>query len=369
MLIGHCIHGLGLGGAQQVIKHIIARRDDEAFRHIVYSCESGVFHQPIEAVGGAVRIVPRRIPKFDPLWVAGLARAFGRDGVELLHVHLFGDSLHGYLAARRQGIPVVMTLHCTADSRTGLQRRGYRWLLARCAASIACAEFVRRTFLPLAAGRTVETIPNGIELPVEDVPLDRAARLARLGIPPTARVVAGIGRLVPFKGFEHLVEAFSQLPRSEQAPRRLLLLGDGPMRQALAAQAQRLGIADELILAGFRDDIPTLLPALDVVAFSSLYEGLPMALLEAMASARAIVATTVGGIPDVIRHRQEGLLVPAQDSAALAAALTEVFADQDLAGRLGAAAAARFEAGFTAATMVRRYEALYRRVKEKEILL
>ena len=103
MRIAHCIHGLGVGGAQQVVREITAGSDRSEFRYFVYCCVDGDTRPRIEETGATVRVLPRRLSKIDPAWVRGLARAMREDHVDLVHTHLFGDSLHGYLAARASG--------------------------------------------------------------------------------------------------------------------------------------------------------------------------------------------------------------------------------------------------------------------------
>src|SRR5688572_16628258 len=112
--VAHLIHGLGLGGAQQIIRHIVAESDAASYEHLVYAGNDGVFRPDIEAAGARVCVVPRRLRLFDPLWLSALARRMREDRIAVVHTHLFGDNLHGYLAARwAGGIPVIMTLHNT----------------------------------------------------------------------------------------------------------------------------------------------------------------------------------------------------------------------------------------------------------------
>lgn len=361
--VAHLIHGLGLGGAQQVIKFIVQERSD-AFEHRVYSCHGGVFQEQIEAVGGTVRILPRRIPKFDPLWVRAMRRAIQEDGVDVVHGHLFGDTLHGYFAAKKAGrLPMVMTLHNSTDARTGLQLKGYKFLIGADTVSVACAEFVRtsfcRTMGPVA--EQVRTISNGISFD-DDGP--RAARdeLTELGLRPDGFVFTTIGRMEEQKAYHLLLDAFRALADSTDVDVQLLMFGDGSLRERLEAQTGALKLRDRVVFAGFRKDITRWLPALDCVVFSSIFEGLPIALLEAMATRRAVVATEVGGMPGALVNDQEAILVPPRDVPALTAALKRVAEDPEVARRLGAGARARFEKEFTARQMVRRYEGLYREV-------
>lgn len=349
MIVAHCIHGLGLGGAQQVIKYLVRATANGRLRHVVYSCDDGVFRQDIERAGARVRIIPRRLPKFDPLWAMGLARAMRADEVAVVHTHLFGDSLHGYVAARAAGAPVVMTLHIAADGLSGLQRGGYRWLLPRVARAVACSDAVARSW---SAGMPV--IANAIEAPRGGATRD--AVRAALGLPADCLAIGAVGRLTHQKGFDCLIDALALL---DTPGARLVLVGDGELRAELTARAAQRGVGERVSFAGFRGDMAALWPAFDVVAFPSRFEGLPMALLEAMAAQRCIVASDAPGIGDAVADDVEAMIVARGDAAALAAALRRALGDAALRARLAAAAQRRFRNAFTADRMIAQYEALY----------
>jgi glycosyltransferase involved in cell wall biosynthesis len=134
------------------------------------------------------------------------------------------------------------------------------------------------------------------------------------------------------------------------------------LRRDLEQQARSEGVADRVLFAGFRHDASELLPAIDIVVFSSLFEGLPIALLEAMSAARPIVATHAGGIPEVVDDGVEALLVPPADPESLAAALSRLLADRELRLQLGQGARQRLLAQFTVESMVKSYDTVYREV-------
>lgn len=368
MKIAHAIHGLGLGGAQKVIASIIRGHRGDDVEYFVYACEDGVHHREIAEAGATVRVIPRHVPKLDPLWAWRLGRTLRRDGIDLLHAHLFGDSLHGYLAARWFGnLPVVLTLHIGPEGWNGLQRRAYPWLLGHCQRAVACSASVQTNVgkaFPRAV-RVMETIANGIERPAQEPPSpQRAAELRHsFGLDEQAVIFATIGRLSAQKGYGFLLSAFGHLCRRRpDSPARLVFLGEGELRQDLEQQAAQEGIAERVVFAGFRDNIGELLQVIDGVVFSSLYEGLPIALLEAMAAERCLVVTDIPGNLDAVRHDQEALVVPAASVEPLADALEQASDDGDLRRRLGEAAGRRFGEDFTAQRMVERYAALYRRV-------
>ncbi len=167
MRIAHCIHGLGLGGAQKVLETLVTSLRGPNYEHFVYCSLDGPVRAGVERAGASVRILKRRVPKLDPLWVAALSRAMKEDRIDLVHTHLFGDSLHGLIAAKRAGNrPVVTTLHSDQTRFSALQQTGYRWLLPRCAAVVACAKSVGASFVedqPELSDR-LTVISNGIAL-------------------------------------------------------------------------------------------------------------------------------------------------------------------------------------------------------------
>jgi glycosyltransferase involved in cell wall biosynthesis len=192
----------------------------------------------------------------------------------------------------------------------------------------------------VAPAARVQVVPLGLELGALLDPAPPATNLRRaLGLEADDFVVGYVGRFVPIKDLPTLLEGFAaalaRLPRL-----RLVLVGDGPLRQELADRAGRLGISRAIRFAGWRRDLPAVYASLDLVVLTSLNEGTPVALIEAMAAGRAVVATDVGGVADVVTDGHTGLLVPAGNPARLAEVLVRLASDPDERSRLGAAARA-----------------------------
>jgi len=359
--VAHCLHTLDLGGAQRVVASIVRGSQRHAVRPFVYAAIDGVFRRELEDAGAQVRILRRHLPKFDPFWAIALAHAMRADGIDVVHTHLFGDTLHGYLAARIAGKrPVVMTLHIGTEGLTSLQRGGYRWLLRRSSRTIACTESASRSFAALVGDAVrIETIANGIAIP----PGTDVARIAplrtALGIPENTPVIGAIGRLAEQKGFADLIDAVAHLGVTERRSPWLVVVGAGPLLATLRDRARAAGIGERVVFAGYRSDIADLLAVFDVVVFSSLYEGLSIALLEAMACACCIVATDAPGITDAVSDDREALVVPRRDPVRLSAALHRVLGDSGMRARLGVAAQRRFRRAFTVDEMVGRYFRVY----------
>ncbi|MGB5658408.1 MAG: glycosyltransferase family 4 protein [Thermoanaerobaculia bacterium] len=362
--IAQCIHGLGLGGAQKVVETLVTSLRNPDLEHFVYCSIDGPVRSRLEASGVRVRVIPRALPKFDPIWVGHLANAMESDQIDLVHTHLFGDSLHGYLAAQKAGeLPVTMTLHSTHSFFSRLQRKGYRWLLPRCSEVVACSPSVGSSFveaIPQLRDK-MRVIPNGIHLELQAThsPDELHEFRRTLGLEAGTLVLLAMGRFVESKGYRDLIQAYSDLPAPVKARSQLLFLGQGPLERDLQKLSSSLNLSGRVIFGGYRQDVRRILSVCDVVVFSSLSEGLPIALLEAMAAERCIVATNIEGFRDVVAHESEALLARPADPQDLCAAIERALSDSSLRARLGDRARVRFSRHFTAEAMVESYARLY----------
>jgi glycosyltransferase involved in cell wall biosynthesis len=211
----------------------------------------------------------------------------------------------------------------------------------------------------IASPGRVSVVPLGFELePLVDLPPAERARKA-LGLPADALVVGFVGRLVPVKQPLALLEAFAQLSASHPAA-VLLVVGDGELRPAVERDVERRGLSERVVFAGWRSDLPNVYSAVDIVALTSRNEGMPVALIEAMAAGRAVVATDVGGVADLVEHGTSGLLVPSGDMRALGDALARLAADPDERRRLGRNGRAHALARYRADRLADDLDRLYR---------
>ena len=288
---------------------------------------------------------------------------------DVVHVHL-GEDLAvvpvGLLAARRHGNPVVLTVHCSLRyTLTGTTPRAVllrtlgsaleRWGEARADAVVCLTPRLARRLAEDGVDEArLHVIPSGVDPVLFST--SRPDPVADVGHP---RVVF-VGRMAPQKGAHTLVQA---IPMLRHSAAHLLLVGDGPQRADLERAAARLGIADRVRVTGFvpHEEVPAFLAHADVLALPSFYEELGSVLVEAMQVGLPIVASSVGGIPEVLTDGVTGRLVPPGDPRALATAIDEVLADRELARRLGEAARER-ASGFHWDTLAGRVLELYRSV-------
>jgi glycosyltransferase involved in cell wall biosynthesis len=355
---------LGIGGLERVVATLARTVDRTQFTpRALCLRELGEFGQQLRDEGIPVDVLPWHPDRPDYLSFVEVARLIRDANVAVVHSHNTDAFLNAGLA--RLLVPRRLRLVHTDHARAFPDRAHLmiaESLLARMAHMVVgvsahtTAQLARYEKIP--ASRLC-TIPNGIDGAPFDHPADRRDLRARLGVPAEAELVGLGARLTRQKGVDVLLEAWPAVCARHPGA-HLVIVGDGPERDALEAQAGTLGVSERVTFAGARVDFVELLPALDVYVFASRWEGLPMALLEAMAARRAIVATAVGGMADVLRDDEHALLVPPEAAPALADAITRLLGDETRRARLAETGRALFDREYSAATMTRRYERLYR---------
>lgn len=300
-----------------------------------------------------------------PRAVLGVRRSIASARPDVVHTHLDYADVLGGAAARSLGLPSVCTLHvmrwaaASARDRVRLEviGRTRRWTAARV---IAVSDAAREAYLACGWDRPerVVTVHNGVARAAR--PGSGPAVRAGLGLPADALVVTMLSVLRGAKGHEEALAAVQAL-RGPHPDLRLVVAGTGPEEQSLRALARRLGGA--VVFAGHRDDVMALLDATDVLLHPSHVDAFPTALLEAMAASVPVVATAVGGIPEMVADGKTGLLMAAPpEPRAIAAALGRLLTDADLRASLGEGGRAAFAQGFTADRWCEALTALYREV-------
>ena len=331
----------------------------------------GRLEKEIESLGIPVRVFP------ESQWGSGkiffeLVREFKKSNIRIIHTHKYKDTILAAPAAKLCGIPhVVRTVHGLREPFDGLQ-----------AFKMSCYEAIERTVhrscvdsiigvsSQIAARykadgevSRVTCIRNGIDLEGKSVQVNRWQIRKDLGIDSETCLIGTVGRLTPVKGIPYLLDAARILLR-QGANVKVLVVGDGSIRQDLLAQAGNLGVGERVVFLGHREDTDVLLQALDIFVLPSLSEGIPMALLEAMAASRPIVASRVGGIPEIIEDGVEGYLVEPMDVNNLAERCRRLIESPDVARKMGEQGRKRVNSEFSATAMADRVVSVY-----KEVLL
>jgi glycosyltransferase involved in cell wall biosynthesis len=351
---------VGGGGAEQVVADLAVNLDSQRFDVAVCATRAdGRQAAEVRRSGVPVTVIGRRsrwdVPGMLRLW------SFLRDGgFDVLHAHKFGSNVWARLFGRSSGIPVVIIHEHSWDYRGGFKRdvrAGLDRFLSRfCDAVVTPSEADRQAWERVVgvAPRKLRLVRNGVAKPAP-----QPASLRReLGLSEDAIVIGNVGRLEPEKGFDLLVRAFA-LVANRYPQARLILVGDGSQRAALEALSHDLGVADRCLLTGYRHAASGLMGEFDIFASASRNEGLPLALIEAMSAGRPVVATAVGGVPEVVVDGATGFLVPGGDIALFGEQLGRLIDDADLRNRMGQNGQARYQALFTVERMVSEIEAIY----------
>lgn len=326
----------------------------------------GPFVQRLHQEGVAVSVVDlTRLAS--PSAIFRLRDLLVRKEAKIVQSHGARSNFYGRVAGRLAGVPaIISTVHNSLyDYPVGRGRKALYLLMDRltaplahrivCVADSLAQDLIRRSRLD---ARQLQVIHNGIDLDrFNPRDVDGLRVRQQLGLPP-GPLIGMIGRMTPQKGHIYFLQAFARV-RDRFPEARALIVGDGPLREELEGMARELKIEEGCIFTGVRSDIPELLSTLDVFVLSSVSEGLPYAVLEAMAMARPVVATRVSGLPEIIEDGVTGLLVPPRNPQALGAAVIGLLQDRDRAQKMGAAGRRTVEEKFGLDRMVQEIERLY----------
>jgi glycosyltransferase involved in cell wall biosynthesis len=300
--------------------------------------------------------------------VAALYRLLRAERPDVVHTHTAKAGFVGRLAARLAGVPVVVHTyhgHVLHGYYSGLQTRLLRamerglGLLSD--GLVAVSPRVKQDLVRYRVARPekIRVIPLGFDLkPFLGASRNGSAFRRELGVPQTARLIGIVGRIFPIKNHRLFLDAAARVARSD-ADARFLVVGDGTLRADMERHAAALGIGDRVLFTGWRRDLERIYPELDVLVVSSNNEGTPVSAIEAMASGCPVVATRVGGLPDLVDHGVTGLLTPPGDPVALAGTVVDLLRDRDRGRRMGQAGRGRARERFTLDRLVGDVEALY----------
>lgn len=355
------IKGLGVGGAERLLEASLPHLDRERFD---YRCGyllpwKTALVPAFAASGVPVYDLAMRTPG-DPRVLARLVRLLRRERIDLIHAHLPVAGVWGRVAARLAGVrSVVYTEHNVPQRYAPATRLLNRWTYKMNDVVIAVSDEVRRGIEGYANGRpTIITIQNAVDAQtLGATEVDPVAVRREFGLPPDALLVTTVGNLTAKKGHAFLLAAAARVVARHPGA-RFLLVGQGPLADSLRAEAARLGLNGSVVFAGFRQDAVRLVAASDVFVLSSVFEGLPVTLLEAMALGKPSVVTRVGGIPE-ITDESSSVLVEAGDPEALASGISGLLGAPALRDRMGAAARQRAGSRYGVGQMVMAVERVY----------
>jgi glycosyltransferase involved in cell wall biosynthesis len=348
----------GAGGAERFATGLAIALPPDRFEVTVCATRAASGTMPAElSAAGIEWFCLERRARFDPRPWARLVRFLRSQRPGVLHAHKFGSNVWGVLIGRLCSVPVVIAHeHSWSYEGQPVRRLLDRWLIGRLATRfVAVSELDRRNMVEIerVPERRTAYVPTAF-IPRPADPVHRDPR-AELGLRADATVVATVAGLRRVKRLDLLIDAFGALSR-DFPDARLLLVGDGPARAELEERAEQLD--GRVVFAGVRTDLEAVMGAVDIAAMTSDFEGMPLFAFEAMAYRTPLVATAVGGIPDVVEDGVTGLLVPRRDPAALEAALRRLLADPALRGAIADAAHERLNE-FSMDAVAERFASLY----------
>ena len=348
------VDSLQVGGAERYVVDLAIALRASGHRPTVACSEAGPLADelqhariPVSTLLG--RLVKRRI---SPAYAQALRRLVRRGSFDVVHAHVYASEVAAAIATTGSGVPLVLTVHTEAPWRAPPACAASRWAYARAARVVAVSPAIRRQLehdFGVPPGRASYVPPAIVPATPAIAPRRRAFMIGR------------VARLQPEKGIDVFLRAAARLaPRFQQID--FLVVGDGRLRTELEGLSYDLGLEHRVRFLGERLDARALIGALDVLAVTSITDGSPLVVLEAMAAGVPVVASAVGGIPHQLRHEAEGLLVRPGDPDALAGALARLIQDERGRRRFGEAARRRAAREFSHAALVACMDAIYRSV-------
>ncbi len=355
--------GLGVGGAEELIRESLPLLDAEGLDTTLWSLKAGgALADEILSSGGDLKSLGAR--RASPLVLMGrLVKGLRRERFDLVHSHLYWANLAARLAAGPAGVPILVNSHHGTDAWDAPWRRWVERTTAPLADRIiACSEWVRRYAVEEVGlhAEQVVAVPNGVRIDRFAGGGSRREVRASLGLTPEQPVLGTVGRLEePTKGVGVLVDALETV--LAQVPEAVCVVaGDGPDRCSLEERARRRNLGTRIRFLGERRDVPELLQALDLYVQPSLVEGFGLSALEAMATGLPVVASRVGGLPEVVDEGRTGDLVAPGNPSLLAERIVTLLRSRELRERYGREGRARAREKFPLDRMVRGWCRLYR---------
>lgn len=359
----HLIDTGGPGGAETIYAQVALGLDRARWRSVLAVPERDWLYHELERGGGSPRLLEAR-GSFNVRLLGAILRLVRRERVSLIHAHLFASGVYASLAGRLAGVPVVCTLHGRVDVEHGDPYLGakLRILDSRRNRVVFVSDSLRRWYADTAPLRLAQmhVLHNGIDAAAFAPGRDAGLR-AELGLAEGEILVGAVGNIRPAKDYATLLQAVALL-RGKAIPRlRFVIVGAGgnDLERALVLERARLGLEDSVAFAGFREDVPAVLRALDIYVSSSSSEGFSLTTVQAMACGLPVLATRCGGPEEIVEDGATGLLVGPSSAVELANGIARLAADGPLRARLARAARAAVETRFALPRMVMGYERIY----------
>jgi sugar transferase (PEP-CTERM/EpsH1 system associated) len=359
--VAHVSASLHYGGKENGVVNLVNRLDPAIFENYIFTyVRGGALARRVDPVRCRVIELGDKLGGDYRLYFK-LAREFRRYRIHIAHTHSWATVMEGIVGARLARVPIIIHgEHGTMKTATKLHILLQRWLWRAADQMLSVSNVLRENLhrqfdFPR---EKIRVVANGVDLSRFALARHGLDYKTRLGLPANALVFGVVGRVVPVKAYPILLQAaklvFNEIPNAH-----LVLVGDGPLLEELVQLAEVYQIAKRVHFLGARKDVPEILRGLDVFVLASESEGMSNTILEAMASARPVIATAVGGNPELVVDGETGLLVPPNDPPAMAAAIMKLLRDPEWGRHMGRLGRRRIEEKFSLEVMVRNYENVY----------
>jgi glycosyltransferase involved in cell wall biosynthesis len=367
----HIYQNSKIGGVQQQLLSLLKAYSRERFNPI-FCCLGPKEEIGKEIEGTKIEFIPLnklRYNRFSPGIVLELYRLMKKKQIHVVRTHRYRSNLYGRFAAFLAGVPVIIaSVHDNYRTDKRPKRRIMNRILSKITDKIvAVSEDVKEDIIRYDSidPSKIEVIPNGIDVERFNPEKNTANIRKEFSLEEDDIVIGFIGRIVPAKGLEYLLNALPYL-KEEFKSIKLLIVGEGSLVEELKERAKKNNIFDNILFTGKRRDIPEILASINIFVMPSIAEGLPNALLEAMAMGKPIVTTEVGGIPEIVKNGFNGLLVPPRDTLSLSKAIKELISNDQLAAKLGQAARDLVHDNLSIKAIAQKWQSLYLSIlKEK----
>ena len=350
----HIITSLNIGGAEKLLLDLVKNLDKEIYEvKITTVVGGGILIREFEEAGIEVKIFKKKSRLgLEVIWK--ISRYLRKEKPQIVHTHLFGGDTWGRIAAILARVPLIISTEHNTNVDEGISKRLVKKFLSFFTAKIVAVSETVKAYSVLKdhiSKKKIEVILNGVNL-------DKFLSISQkeFGDPP---IIGIVGRLEEQKGHKYLFEALNLL---KVIPWTLWIIGEGSRRAELERLAKNLDLRERVMFLGVRDNIPEILDKMDIFVLPSLWEGLSLALVEAAASAKPIVASKIGGIEEIVENEKTGLLIEPKNVKSLTDGLERILLGEEDALKMGCSARAYVKDNFDIKKMVKKYEEAYNKL-------
>lgn len=355
-----------IGGGESHVLDLVKSMDSERFEPVVLSFTDGPMVQALTAIGIPVHVIASEKAFDISIWKK-VRKFLVEQRIDIVHVHGTRANTNVMWAARRLGLPLIYTIHGWSfhDGLNPLSKTARiaaeKFITRKAQVNICVSDSNRETGIKTFGKFDAVVIKNGVN-PVKFNPgAEYPDVKAAYGIAPDQLVIGYIARMTLQKDPVGMIEGFS-LAHQQYPQMKLLMIGEGELKEAAIEAARKLNITDHVIFDNFRQDVPAVLQGVDIYCLPSLWEGFPIGVLEAMAMGKAVIASDVDGTREAVTDGENGVLVPAKNSETLAAAIVNLAKDKTFREQLQQRAMDTIRSKYTVSGMTRQIEKIYQQL-------